>query len=41
MDLCDRLQANLTIGGDARDRLLECLLHESLEPTAKVPEAAE
>jgi len=40
MALCDRLEANLTAGEDARSRLLDVLLHEALEPVAEKLEAA-
>lgn len=33
MDLCDRLEASLATGDDARRRLLDALLHEALAPS--------
>ena len=41
MALCDRLEAALTTTDTTRTRLLESLLHESLEPAANALEAAE
>jgi type I restriction enzyme, S subunit len=41
MALCDRLEASLTAANSTRQRLLEALLHEALEPTVDVLEAAE
>jgi hypothetical protein len=41
MALCDRLEANLIGTSAARARLLEALLAEALDPTAKALEAAE
>ena len=41
MALCDRLEAALTTTDTTRARLLESLLHESLEPAANALEAAE
>lgn len=35
MSLCDRLETDLTMSEDIRLRLLETLLHEELEPSAK------
>jgi len=40
MALCDRLEASLTAGEDARSRLLDALLHEALVPVAGELEAA-
>ncbi|WP_069335781.1 restriction endonuclease subunit S [Sphingobium yanoikuyae] len=33
MALCDRLESSLTTGDNTRQRLLEAILHEALEPT--------
>ncbi len=42
MALCDRLEAALTTTDTTRARLLEALLHEALDPSAKpMTEAAE
>ncbi|WP_288942914.1 restriction endonuclease subunit S [uncultured Roseovarius sp.] len=41
MALCDRLEAALTTTDTTRTRLLEALLHEALEPSQNVMEAAE
>jgi len=41
MALCNRLEASLDAATAIRQRLLEGLLHEALEPTAKALEAAE
>jgi type I restriction enzyme S subunit len=41
MALCNRLEASLDAAIAIRQRLLEGLLHEALEPTAKALEAAE
>ncbi|MCR9140137.1 MAG: restriction endonuclease subunit S [Alphaproteobacteria bacterium] len=41
MALCDRLEAALTTTDTTRARLLEALLHEALEPSQNVMEAAE
>lgn len=41
MALCDRLEAALTTTDITRTRLLDALLHETLEPAGKVLEAAE
>jgi type I restriction enzyme S subunit len=38
--LCDQLEASLTRGENARGRLLEALLHETLAPANKLEEAA-
>ena len=32
MALCDRLEANFEAGDETRQRLLEAVLHEALEP---------
>ena len=40
MALCDRLEASLTAGEDARSRLLDALLHEALELVSRELEAA-
>ena len=32
MALCDRLEASLATGNDTKQRLLDALLHEALEP---------
>ena len=32
MALCDRLEASLATGNDTKQRLLNALLHEALEP---------
>jgi type I restriction enzyme S subunit len=37
--LCDRLVVSLTMGEDARSRLLEALLHEALVPAERELEA--
>ena len=34
MSLCDRLEAGLTTREEVRDRLLDALLHEALEPAS-------
>jgi type I restriction enzyme S subunit len=41
MGLCDRLQASLDAAETIRQRLLDALLYEALEPIAKALEAAE
>ncbi|NQW53899.1 MAG: restriction endonuclease subunit S, partial [Rhodospirillales bacterium] len=40
MALCDRLEASLVAGETARSRLLDALLHEALEPSVDLLEAA-
>jgi type I restriction enzyme S subunit len=40
MALCDRLEASLTAGENARSRLLNALLHEALEPASTELEVA-
>lgn len=40
MGVCDRLEASLAAGEDARSRLLDALLAEALEPAARKLEAA-
>ena len=40
MSLCDRLEAGLSKSGEVRDRLLDALLHEALEPASGELEAA-
>jgi type I restriction enzyme S subunit len=40
MSLCDRLEAGLTASEEARDCLLDALLHEALEPASAPLEAA-
>lgn len=41
MALCNRLEVALAIAGTTRPRPLEALLHEAVEPTEDVLEAAE
>ena len=40
MTLCDSLEASLTIGDDARRRLLDALVNEALESDTKIEHAA-